>query len=223
MGIGSWGSHGIFIAPSCSWLSYLHDGKGCNPPPNDPGLSPATPLSRRFLPPSSLAQPLERTLECFPCLSLRLFPIAFSPTTLLSSRCWTVTDEDDKPTEWYCPDLQWSSSVSWTETFPHRHSQRSISWVIPDPAKLSSGLINIERKIELTSNLAEKIVMFFLYTYLKLYRPDWTSRTLQNNFHENSSSLLLSPRLMFKCVWAPLVGLLCFASRNHVKNYVCGL
>lgn len=70
------------IAPSCSWLSYLHDGKGCNPPPNNPGFSPATPLSRRFLPSSSLAQPLERTLECFPCLCLRLFPIAFSPTTL---------------------------------------------------------------------------------------------------------------------------------------------
>lgn len=72
----------IFIAPSCSWLSYLHNGKGCNPPPNNPGLSPAIPLSRKFLPPSSLAQPLERTLECFPCLCLRLFPIAFSPTTL---------------------------------------------------------------------------------------------------------------------------------------------
>lgn len=84
--LGCWGKWsmgiGIFIAPSCSWLSYLHNGKGCNPPPNNPGLSPAIPLSRKFLPPSSLAQPLERTLECFPCLCLRLFPIAFSPTTL---------------------------------------------------------------------------------------------------------------------------------------------
>lgn len=40
MAVGSWGSRDVFITPSCCWLSHLHGWKGCNPPPNNPGLSP---------------------------------------------------------------------------------------------------------------------------------------------------------------------------------------
>lgn len=76
MALGSWGSRDIFIAPSCSWLSRLHRWKCCSPPPNNPGLSPPTPLSWRFLPPSSLAQPVESTLQ-FSVSMAQVVPVCF--------------------------------------------------------------------------------------------------------------------------------------------------